>query len=213
MNQEELNQALELHQKWLQGEAGGFRADLSFASLRGVSLSFANLRGASLIGADLTGANLGDADLRGADLNGANLTHANLRCTNLRGANLVGADLENCKGLDQQVVAGEGMLIGYKQVYSSRGTKILKLVIPESARRVNAIGSRKCRADKAKVIAVFHLDGTPCNDLTVFNSQHDSKFIYEIGKEVTDPNFEPSDRMECAAGIHFFITFEEAKEH
>lgn len=47
---------LEKHQKWLNGEAGGERADLSEANLSGADLSWANLRGANLRGADLSGA-------------------------------------------------------------------------------------------------------------------------------------------------------------
>lgn len=58
MNQEELQKILEAHGKWINGEYGGVRADLSEA----------NLRRADLRGADLGGADLGGADLRGADL-------------------------------------------------------------------------------------------------------------------------------------------------
>jgi hypothetical protein len=109
-------------------------------------------------------------------------------------------------------VAGEGVIIGYKQVMACGIRYILKLVIPKDARRVNAIGSRKCRCDKAKVLAAYNVDGTPTPQLS-FQSQHTSRFNYTVGKEVTEPNFESSDRIECAAGIHFFITFSEAKEY
>ncbi len=51
MNKDEIKTVLELHVKWLKGEEGGSRADLSDA--------------------DLSGANLSDADLSGADLRGA----------------------------------------------------------------------------------------------------------------------------------------------
>ena len=43
-----LKEVLELHVKWINGEEGGVRADLSYANL-----SCANLRGANLRGADL----------------------------------------------------------------------------------------------------------------------------------------------------------------
>ena len=58
MKQEELQKILDAHKKWINGEDGGVRANLSFADLRG-----ANLKGADLNFADLRG-----ADLRGADL-------------------------------------------------------------------------------------------------------------------------------------------------
>ena len=71
MTQEELNVILEKHQKWLQGEPGGERADLQMANLRGVDLQEANLQRA-----DLREANLQRADLRGANLQRANLQMA-----------------------------------------------------------------------------------------------------------------------------------------
>ena len=103
-----ISKILDLHEKWLNNEPGGERANLSdanlsganlsFANLRGANLSFANLRGANLSGANLSGANLSfanlsDANLSGANLSGANLSFANLRGANLRGANLSGANL------------------------------------------------------------------------------------------------------------------------
>lgn len=78
MKQEELQEILEAHGKWMNGEYGGARAYLSDADLIG-----ANLRGANLIGANLRRANLGGVDLRGADLGGADLIGANLRGADL----------------------------------------------------------------------------------------------------------------------------------
>ena len=45
MNQQELQQVLKLHQKWLNNEEDGVRADLSGSNLRGSDLSGSNLRG------------------------------------------------------------------------------------------------------------------------------------------------------------------------
>ena len=78
MNKEQLNDILEKHKKWLDGEEGGERADLRGADLRGADLSYANLRYA----------NLGDADLSDANLRYANLSDANLKGADLRGADL-----------------------------------------------------------------------------------------------------------------------------
>lgn len=84
MTQGELNVILEKHQKWLQGEPGGERANL-----RG-----ANLQGANLQWVDLQEANLQWANLQGAKLRGADLQRAKLQWANLRGAKLRGADLD-----------------------------------------------------------------------------------------------------------------------
>lgn len=62
--QEQLDEILKKHKKWLDGEDGGERADLT------------------------------RADLTDADLTCANLTDADLTCTNLLGADLMGADLD-----------------------------------------------------------------------------------------------------------------------
>jgi hypothetical protein len=83
MEQEELNRILELHEKWLNGEEDGERADLTGANLQGANLSGANLQGAKLTGANLQGANLSYANLQRADL-----AYANLQGANLSGANI-----------------------------------------------------------------------------------------------------------------------------
>jgi hypothetical protein len=94
----ELKVKLELHLKWIKGEEGGARANLSGVDLLGADLSGADLSGAdlsraNLSGADLSGANLSGADLSGANLSGADLLRANLSGADLLRANLSGADL------------------------------------------------------------------------------------------------------------------------
>ena len=73
MKQEELQKILDAHKKWINGEDGGVRADLSEANLREANLREADLRRADLRRADLRGADLRRADLRRADLRGADL--------------------------------------------------------------------------------------------------------------------------------------------
>ena len=71
MKTNELEKILELHAKWLNGEEGGERANLSHTDLSG-----ADLREANLSHADLSPADLSDADLRGADFRGADLDYS-----------------------------------------------------------------------------------------------------------------------------------------
>ena len=94
MKKEELQEILDAHKKWINGEDGGAGADLRRADLRRADLRRADLFGANLRDANLFGANLRDANLSGADLSGADLRRANLRDANLRGADLRGADLD-----------------------------------------------------------------------------------------------------------------------
>jgi uncharacterized protein YjbI with pentapeptide repeats len=93
MDANKLMGVLDKHSKWLRGDEGGRRANLSEANLARADLSGANLSEADLARANLSGANLAGAYLHEANLRGADLSEADLREANLRGANLRGADL------------------------------------------------------------------------------------------------------------------------
>ena len=68
MDYDDFKEILKKHKKWLAGEDGGMRADLTEADLTGADLTGADLTEADLTEADLTGADLTEADLSGADL-------------------------------------------------------------------------------------------------------------------------------------------------
>ena len=88
-----IEERLELHQKWICNEPGGIRLEEHGVNLRGADLREADLRGANLREADLWGADLREADLWGADLREADLREADLRGADLREADLREADL------------------------------------------------------------------------------------------------------------------------
>src|SRR6266853_1284228 len=139
-------------------------------------------------------ANLRSADLTGADLTGADLLGANLTGADLRGANLWGAN-----GLAAFKVCPEvGAFIGFKNVAGA----IITLLIPADAERVNAYGSRKCRAEFAYVQAI---DGAN-------TGLAHGGFKYPTSGIVTPDKYDPDPRIECSNGIHFFITRQEAEE-
>ena len=190
-------------------------ADLRGADLRGANLSGANLSGANLRGANLYIANLYRADLRGADLcradlSGADLSGANLYRANLRGANLRGAKIElTLLNKFYPICCPEaGSFVGWKKV---RGDLIVKLEVTENAKRSSAFG-RKCRCNEAKVLDIQNLDGTSA-DVTEVYSKHDANFAYRVGETVRVDNFDEDRRNECAPGIHFFITRQEAVDY
>ena len=225
MTVEKLTEILNKHKKWLRNEDGGSRANLSGADLYGANLSRAdlyganlsraNLYGANLSGADLYGANLSGADLYGANLSGANLSGANLYDADLSGADLYGANLSGAK-IELELLnkffpiacPESGSFIGWKKC---RGNKIVKLMICDDAKRSSAFG-RKCRCSAAKVIAIENVDGTP-NEESEAISGYNQDFIYRVGETVSVDNFDNDRRNECAPGIHFFITRQEAVDY
>ena len=181
-------------------------ADLRSANLRSANLSGADLHGANLRNADLSGADLRSADLRSANLRDADLRSANLRSANLSGANLCGADLSDAKGCCLSCPT-EGSFIGWKKASGH----IVKLRIPEDARRNSATG-HKCRCDKAYVMEIQNMDGTKATEDTV-RSDHDQNFVYTVGATVEVPDFDDDRWNECAPGIHFFIDRRKAVEY
>jgi hypothetical protein len=209
------------HIKWLRGDPGCSRANLSRANLSGANLSGADLSGAnlsraSLSGADLSGADLSGADLSGANLSGANLSRANLSGADLSGANLSRADLSGAdlfranlsgaKNADLTIartrILPQGSIIGWKKCNNG---VIVKLRIPEEAKRSNAFG-RKCRAEWVEVLEVIGGNG-------VGTSQYDCKTQYTAGCVVRPDKWDDNWQEECASGIHFYITREEAEAH
>ena len=182
-------------------------ADLRSANLRSADLRSADLRSADLSGANLRSANLRSADLRSADLSGADLSGADLSGADLSGADLLNVRYDECTGFFALVCPEEGSFIGYKKANGH----IVKLRITEDALRSSAT-SRKCRCSKAEVLSITTLDGED-DGLTSIPSNYDSDFIYRVGTTVEVEDFETDRWDECAAGIHFFITRQEAVQY
>ena len=204
----ELKAIIYKHAKWTRGENGGERAYLYGADLRDANLRGADLRGANLYGANLYGADLRDADLRDADLCSADLRCANLRCANLRGAKNVDEVKGNMYTTFYPLQCPEtGSFIGYKKASGY----IIELEICADAKRSSAT-SRKCRCSKAKVLGITNLDGS-VSGLSEIGSNYNKNFIYHIGETVEVPDFDDNRWNECAPGIHFFITREEAVKY
>jgi hypothetical protein len=196
--QEAYLQIADLRGAYLQG------AYLRKADLRGADLQGADLKGAYLQGTNLRGADLRGADLRGADLCGAYLQGANLQGANLQGADLKGADLQ--KIYNQNTILPDGELIVWKKLQNNL---IAKLLIPVRAKRTHCIGSRKCRFEYAKVIAIY--DGK--KQVSEGIGLHDNNFIYRKGEIIKPDKFDPSPLIECSNGIHAFITRQEAEDY
>lgn len=108
-----------------------------------------------------------------------------------------------------------GGFIGWKQCFISAPDVpflrecIVKLRIPAEAKRSSAT-ERKCRCDRATVLEIQDLEGNKLPEDTVAKSWYDKHFTYKVGEIVSVDNFCDDRWEECAPGIHFFITREEA---
>ena len=235
ISKEELDEIVKQHKQWLAGNEGQpadlrsanlrsanlrsanlSSADLRYADLSSADLRYANLSSADLSSADLSSANLSYADLRyanlsyadlsSANLRSANLSYADLSSANLRSANLSSADLRYAKGHSlavamTRIVPPEGEVTGWKQCQSG---VLVKVKIPAEAKRSNAFG-RKCRAEFVDVLEIVGGD--------VGISKHDGKTQYKVGERVHCESWCDNFTQECAGGIHFFITREEAEAY
>ena len=221
-----LEEILDKHEKWVNGEIGGEKADLSDTDLRHVDLRGRNLRSVNLRSADLSYASLSYADLSYADLIDTDLFHVDLSCANLSNANLNGADLSatnfnnanlkytslkdikynECTSFFALQCPEEGSFIGYKKA----SYKIVKLLITEDAKRSSAT-TRKCRCSKAKVLSITNIGNTEEYNEAI--SFHDKSFVYKVGEMVEVKDFDENRWNECSTGIHFFLTREEAVKY
>jgi hypothetical protein len=118
ITQEELDEKIKAHKRWLDGLSDGEHlvligydlrnsdlsgSDLRYSDLRRSNLSDSNLRNSDLRYSDLSGTDLRNSDLRYSDLRRSNLSDSNLRNSdlrysdlrrsNLRGSNLSGSNL------------------------------------------------------------------------------------------------------------------------
>ena len=117
-----------------------------------------------------------------------------------------------------------GEFIGWKKVHAFKPgddgffwcDALVKLQILSDSKRSNSLG-RKCRCDKAKVLDITVLDDEELKnekiENLIFCSDYDPDFKYVIGQLVQAPDFDENPFHECAPGIHFFITKEEAEDY
>lgn len=229
MTREELNKILENHKHWLNADCEGWEkmkadfrnadlrhanliyADLSHADFRGADLRYANFYKANLDFANFNNTNLSNANLYSADISYADFHYANLKCADLYNtksnmahfdnANLEDTVLNKDEVIRKGIILGESM-IGWKKCQNN---VIVKLEIPKGA-IVFSINNNKCRTNRAKVLEITGNKG-------IAFSKYDSGFWYKVGEEYIISDFNCQYNIECAPGIHFFRTREEAENY
>lgn len=194
-------------------------ADMSSVDLTGTNLSHAEMSGAILRRADLTFTNLSSTNLSRADLSEA-ILHGTFFYRSvlsfckfkdnigLQNAFFKNVDLSKICSNDfslPMACPDTGAFIGWKKCRDKCGDPVIvKLLIPEDAKRSSATG-RKCRCNKAIVLDIEGAD--------VAYSRYDISFVYKIGETIQVDNFEGNRFIECAPGIHFFINKQETIEY
>lgn len=175
----------------------------SFDSCKFVSCSFAN----SFLGTSI----FTDCGFRNCDFNMVNMPNW-----------FHPSYMEDCTNVPYMPMAcpDEGEFIGYKVAIREDAKLdqppmiadyvIVSLRIPSDAKR-SAAGGRKCRCDKAQVIAIEQaVSKYERTTIRTARSAHDFAFKYRVGEEVFVTNFDENPWNECAPGIHFFMNKKEA---
>lgn len=147
-----------------------------------------NLRGANFIDCLIDHTSLQDSDLRFAHMSTTKLTGSSMKRANIEGASFDAFQIP------------DGDLVGWKAI---RGL-IVELLIPREARRTANIMNRKCRAEYAVVVRVHGDSIGPIGSR--------SGCLYQEGHRVTPDSYDDDIRLDCAHGIHFFLTKEEAEQ-
>lgn len=152
---------------------------------------------------------------------GSDLGNIDFTVSKFHYPSFVYCSIEGVSGLPNIPMAcpEEGSFIAYKIARLCRTPSnhkfweescIVKLRIPEDAKRSSGI-SRKCRCNKAQVLDIVSIDNGKHYD-TAF-SMFDSNFSYTIGETVEVEDFDENRWNTCAAGIHFFMSKQEAIDY
>ena len=192
-----LEEILERHLHWLNRDCENWesmRADLHNADLHDANMSYADMSYA-----DMSYANISYANMCGANMSGADMRGANMRGANMRGANISYADMRGADRLRKGIKLSEP-IIGWKKC---KNNVLVKLEIPRGA-IVFSINNSKCRTDKAKVLEI--IGGDRAYSKYKF-------FSYYVGDVIEIFDFNCEYNVECAKGIHFFKTREEAENY
>lgn len=170
---------------------------------------------------DFQSVDLSMADFYRASFRDTNMEKSNLRCT-FEKADMSGLKFQSCnfEGIMLKDAINvpyipmtcpeTGSFIGYKKAI---GGVIIELEIPGDAKRSSANG-RKCRCNKAYVRAIYKRNNIgEWTEITEARSKFDPNFVYKVGEMVKVDNFDENRWNECAPGIHFFISKQEAIDY
>lgn len=135
--------------------------------------------------------------------------------------NLSNVFIDGCKNTPNFSGAcpSEGEFIGWKYVRVRNEEfadyYLVKLLIPDEAKRSNSGRSRKCRCEFAEVLDIEKLDvnnnfATLEHVNSVLNIIGTTTTEYKVGDMVYPDSYDDNWCHECSNGIHFFVTRDDA---
>ena len=199
--------------------ANFYSADFSFADFNSADFYSANFYSTNFSSASFYSANFNSANFSFADFNSANFIFANFNSADFSSANFSSANFSSASFsyadfrsadfknsiFNYRITPETGKFIGWKKAQG----KIIKLEIQKAENVSGGLVGRKLRTDKVKVLEIQDKEGKKL-DLKSISSDYNEKFIYNVGKIITEKDFKKDDKIECSEGIHFFITRDEA---
>ena len=107
-------------------------------------------------------------------------------------------------------------IIGWKKAHlkaPESGYCLVQLKIPANATRYQP-ENKKCRASRAVVVSIHNCLTGDILLGAAAKSSYDPNFLYEVGKVVKPTSrFSKKFKEDCASGIHFFLTHDEARNY
>ena len=123
-----------------------------------------------------------------------------------------------------QACPSHGSFIGWKKglFYEERDDHskipaptivLIKLEIPEDAKRIGGYTNGKCRCSKAKVLEIRKPNGEKIDNAVAVSIYDGSDTKYKVGEMVYPDSFDDNRYAVCAHGIHFFSSLENALQY
>ena len=176
-----------------------------------------------IIGSRFEFCNLGHSEFNTTKLSNTYFYCSDMSQSSMYNCSVTDVDSDSCTYVGSEIdgtdinvpshVPDTGSFVGLKKARTYTGFSeldkyyIVKLIIPENAKRSNA-GRDKCRANIAYVDDIQDMEGNSV-DIVVY-SMWDDKFAYKRGETVEVKYFYDDRLMECASGIHFFLNRNDA---
>ena len=237
ITQEEFDEMIESHEKWVKGHFFYDRLWLLNYNLSNLKIKNKDLQRIAIFDCLLNNAIFEDCNLKYIAIKDSKIINTNFMNCNFSNGEFFGnckfinSNLSTCNikntDFDDSIFNNtimpdypmtcpkQGSFIAYKKVCDINDyykKYILKLEIPKDAKRSSAIGIR-CRCDKAKVLEIQNLDGSIVKSVNKVRSIYSDEFVYELSKTVEESNFDECRWHECAPGIHFFMNREAAVDY